>query len=295
MSGSDDAAGVLPGPTGAMTDTSPRARRRRLLRKAIFGDWHPYLRDPLDLLRLSFGGAAVVFFVAGSLEYAVRLAGTFLVLVAAQRLRMPRLFDLLFIAAMGLQAWGNAGRLFEDVDWWDNLVHFVIPASSVPVLYVLNWRLGLLPAMAEVQVPRLLRLPLIFDVAFLVVWTLQALGQVAGFWSRVPWWDTLVHGALPAVLAPTALLLLIRVRVLPDVVATRGPRSAAGTVLLVFLIAAGFGTVYEIYEWFADAHFGTHYQPDNDDTMIDTVANDVGGLVGGLWLAAWAAWARARR
>ena len=96
----------------------------------------------------------MVFFVAGSLEYAVRLAGTFLVLVAAQRLRMPRLFDLLFIVAMGLQAWGNAGRLFEDVDWWDNLVHFVIPLSSVPVLYVLNWRLGLLPDMAEVRVPR---------------------------------------------------------------------------------------------------------------------------------------------
>lgn len=149
--------------------------------------------------------------------------------------------------------------------------------------------LALVAMFAALQVPRLLRLPLVFDVAFLVVWTLQALGQVAGFWSRVPWWDTLVHGALPAVLAPTALVLLIRIGVLPDVVATRGHRPAVGTVLLVFLIAAGFGTVYEIYEWFADAHLGTHYQPDNADTMTDTVANDVGGLVGGLWLAAWAA------
>jgi hypothetical protein len=145
------------------------------------------------------------------------------------------------------------------------------------------------------QVPRLLRLPLIFDVAFLVAWTLQALGDAGGFWSRFPWWDTLVHGTLPAVLAPTALLLLIRIGVLPDVVATRGRRSTVGTVLLVFLIAAGFGTVYEIYEWFGDAHLGTHYQPDNDDTMTDTVANDVGGLVGGLWLAAWAARARGPR
>ena len=145
---------------------------------------------------------------------------------------------------------------------------------------------------AVLQVPRLLRLPLIFDVAFLVVWSLQALGQVGGFWSRVPWWDTLVHGALPAVLAPTALMLLIRIGVLPDVVAVRGRRSAIGTVLLVFLIAAGFGTVYEIYEWFGDAHLGTRYQPDNVDTMTDIVANGVGGLVGGLWLAAWVARAR---
>ena len=155
--------------------------------------------------------------------------------------------------------------------------------------------LVLLVTFAVLQVPRMLRLPLVFDVALLVVWTLQSLGDVAGFWSRIPWWDTLVHGALPAVLAPTALMLLIRVEVLPDVVALRGRRSAVATVLLVFLIAAGFGTVYEIYEWLSDTYLDTHYQPDSTDTMTDTLANDVGGLVGGLWLVAWAARARGRR
>lgn len=138
------------------------------------------------------------------------------------------------------------------------------------------------------QVPRLLRLPLIFDAAFLVAWTLQALGQVAGFWSQFPWWDTLVHSALPAVLAPTAYLLLVRIGVLPDLLARRGARARAGAVMVVFLIAAGFGTVYEIYEWFCDVHFGTHFQPDNADTMTDITANDLGGLAGGLWLALWA-------
>ena len=115
-----------------------------MLRRAVFGDWHPLLRDPLDLLRLSFAAAAVGFLLAGSFEYAVRLAGTFVLVVVAQRLRMPRLFDLLFIVGMWLQAWGNALRLFEDVYWWDNLVHLVVPFASVPVLYVLLVRLGLL-------------------------------------------------------------------------------------------------------------------------------------------------------
>jgi hypothetical protein len=41
-------------------------------------------------------------------------------------------------------------------------------------------------------------------------------------------------------------------------------------------------------QWFSDQNFGTHYQPNNSDTMTDIAANDVGGLVGGLWLAAWA-------
>ncbi len=77
------------------------------------------------MLRLSLAGAALAFFLAGSLEYAVRMLGTFVLVAAAQRLRMPRLFDALFILGMALQAWGNAGRLFEDVNWWDNVVHFV--------------------------------------------------------------------------------------------------------------------------------------------------------------------------
>ena len=60
-------------------------------------------------------------------------------------------------------------------------------------------------------------------------------------------------------------------------------------MLLVFLLAAGFGTVYEVYEWFSDSSLGTHYQPDNSDSMTDITANAVGGLAGGVWLAAWAA------
>jgi hypothetical protein len=148
--------------------------------------------------------------------------------------------------------------------------------------------LALTVTFAVLHVPRALRLPLVFDVAFLIVWTLQELGQVAGFWGRLPWWDTLVHGAMPAVLAPTALLLLTRLDVLPDLLAARGARARIGAVMVVFLIATGFGSVYEIYEWQSDVHRGTHFQPDNTDTMTDSTANALGGLVGGLWLVGWA-------
>ena len=155
--------------------------------------------------------------------------------------------------------------------------------------------LALLVVFVVLQVPRFMRLPVIFDIAFLVAWTLQELGQVAGFWGRYPWWDTLVHAALPAVLAPTGLILLVRAGVLPDVLQPSSRREAVGTVLLVFLVAAGFGTVYELYEWFADAHLGMHYQPDNTDTMTDILANDLGGLAGGLLLVAAATMPGQRR
>jgi hypothetical protein len=145
---------------------------------------------------------------------------------------------------------------------------------------------ALVATFAVLQVPRLLRLPVIFDVAFLAAWTLQELGQVAGFWSRFPWWDTLVHTALPAVLAPTAVILLIRLGALPDVLRPVTRMQTVGAVMLVFLVAGGFGSVYEIYEWVSDLHFGTHYQPDNFDTMTDMTANVLGGLAGGVLLVA---------
>jgi len=40
----------------------PRVERfRRRLRWLLLGDWHPLLRDPLDLLRLSFAVSSVAF------------------------------------------------------------------------------------------------------------------------------------------------------------------------------------------------------------------------------------------
>jgi hypothetical protein len=128
--------------------------RGQRLRKLVFGDWHPLLRDPLDLLRLSFAAAAIIFFLTGSTEYGVRMTATFLVLAIAQRLRLPRLFDLLFMIGMASQAWGNALGLFDNYDRYDNIVHFLLPLTSVPVLYVLTVRLGLLPDLADVRKPR---------------------------------------------------------------------------------------------------------------------------------------------
>jgi hypothetical protein len=146
---------------------------------------------------------------------------------------------------------------------------------------------ALLLMFALLHVPRLLDLPLAFDVAFRVVWTVQALGQVEGFWGRFAWWDTLVHAALPAVLAPTALVLLVRVGVLPDVLHPRRAREAVGALLLVLMIAGAFGAGYEIYEWSSDSLGSTHYQPDNDDTMTDTTANLLGGLTGAVAVMGW--------
>ena len=145
--------------------------------------------------------------------------------------------------------------------------------------------MALLAMVAVSLAPRAFGLPAPLDLANIGAWVLQALGQVGGLWGRVPWWDSLVHLLLPAVLAPTALLMLIRLDVLPDLTRERQMRRRVGLLLVSFLIAAGFGAGYEIYEWLSDRYGSTTYQPDNDDTMIDTTANALGGLLGAAALA----------
>jgi hypothetical protein len=137
--------------------------RTRWLRKLLFGDWTPVLRDPLDLLRLSFAAASLVFLLTGHGAIAWHMFIDFLIVVAAGRLNMPRLADLLFILGWATQSWGNAAGLFDlnqctNIQLgkanhvclgYDNFVHLVIPLTSVAPIYVLGLRLGVLPDISQ--------------------------------------------------------------------------------------------------------------------------------------------------
>ena len=145
-----------------------------------------------------------------------------------------------------------------------------------------GYALALVVTFAIVQVPRLLKLPWVFDAAFVVAWTLQSLGQVTGFFGTFSWWHILVHVSLPAVLAPTALIVLIRLRLLPNLVDDGRVHQGVAIGLLVFLIGTAFGSLYEIHEWISDVNFGTHYDPPRAHARTDVSANAAGGLFGGL-------------
>jgi len=61
---------------------------RRPTSRLVLGDWHPLLRDPIDLLRAAFLVGATVLLIQGTVGGAVRLVLTMaLVLV-------PRIFNL---------------------------------------------------------------------------------------------------------------------------------------------------------------------------------------------------------
>ena len=112
--------------------------------------------------------SSVAFLLTGHPAIAGHMFVDFLIVVAAKRLNMPRLFDLLFILGWGTQSWGNAAGLFNLNDCtnirlgktnhlclgYDNFVHVVIPLTSIAPIYVLGLRLGVLPDIGKETVWR---------------------------------------------------------------------------------------------------------------------------------------------
>jgi len=114
---------------------------RAALGNVFLGDWHPVLRDPLDLFRLSFLVGALVFALAGDGHAAAQLVLTAVAMFVARMVDVPRLFEWGFCAAMAFNGWGDALRLFESYWWYDNVVHINLPCFLAVLLYIALSRL----------------------------------------------------------------------------------------------------------------------------------------------------------
>jgi hypothetical protein len=118
-------------------------------KRVFLGDWHPVLRDPLDLVRVSFVVGAVAFALAGDGDAAVRLLLPAIAVLAVRALDVPRLVDCVFCAAMIFQGWGNALHLFSRYWWYDNTVHITLPMALAPIIYIAFSRLDVVPDPAQ--------------------------------------------------------------------------------------------------------------------------------------------------
>src|SRR6201991_956583 len=112
-------------------------------------DWHPILRDPLDVFRLSFPVGALIYAFMGNWDAAVRLAAPGVAVFLVRAIDVPRPVDWVFSIAMFFQGWGNALHLFSQFWWYDNLVHITLPMSLAPILYIGFARLDVVPDPSE--------------------------------------------------------------------------------------------------------------------------------------------------
>lgn len=104
-------------------------------------DWGRTIRDPIDLIRLSLLIGAFAMSLSGDLNAALRMTGTFVLVLIARAIDPPRLIDLGFTLGMALQGWGNALDLFHAWSAYNKIVHFVLPFGTAGLLYVVLARL----------------------------------------------------------------------------------------------------------------------------------------------------------
>ena len=113
-------------------------------RTLLLGDWSRWIRDPIDLLRLSFPvGVLVVWLVRG--DFPLNLFVSTVAVFAVRPILLPRLYDLAFCLAFALTGWGDAVGLYDSLSFYDNIVHVLVPFFSGQVLYILLARIELAP------------------------------------------------------------------------------------------------------------------------------------------------------
>lgn len=101
-----------------------------------------------DLLRVALGAGAVVAVAAGDARAAAILAAGVVAAVLVRLALLPAPYDLAFVAALGVQCGGEALGLYDDLSWFDTVVHVTVPALTAPAAYL---------ALARLEVVRDLR------------------------------------------------------------------------------------------------------------------------------------------
>jgi hypothetical protein len=119
------------------------------LPRLLAGDWSRVVRDPMDLVRLSFLAGLVLAVSQGDGQLAFRFGLTFLAALAVRAIEAPRLFDLLFALAMGFQAWGDYAHAYTRVPGYANWTDFAVALALALLLYLTFVRFRLLPEFAD--------------------------------------------------------------------------------------------------------------------------------------------------
>jgi uncharacterized membrane protein YjdF len=156
---------------------APVPARGLTWQKLLLGDWTRFVRDPLDVCRILFIVATIVW---GLLGHSVTglIAASFIILLA-RAVSLPRFYDLSVIVVMVLLSWGSAIGLYGSWGLYDNVVHFIVPLLTTGMIYILLVRLGVVPELRD-----LTTLPQKFGF-FL---TVLALGMAIGAgWEVIEW------------------------------------------------------------------------------------------------------------
>ena len=144
--------------------------------------------------------------------------------------------------------------------------------------------------LAVILLPHLLRrkFRLVFPyeleiLASVVAFAALLLGEVRGYYTTYPWWDSVLHASSGLLLGIFGFLLVYALNENDAIGVDMKPGFVA---FFAFLFALGVGTVWELFEFAMDQLAGTNMQkpmwgdPSGlTDTMWDLILDGAGALV----------------
>jgi uncharacterized membrane protein len=135
--------------TQTIATPAPAARHGLTWQKVVLGDWTRLVRDPIDVCRLLFIAATILWGLTG--HSVVGLIGACVILLLARVASLPRFYDLSLLVAMVLIAWGEVLGWYDSWRYYDNVVHTTVPLLVTGMVYVLLMRLQVLPDLRELR------------------------------------------------------------------------------------------------------------------------------------------------
>lgn len=199
--------------------------------------------------------------------------------------------------------WDRERLLLGDWSSWcrdglDLLRYLLVVAAGVALLQGVDSGSVVLAAAAAAGLAvRRLLLPRPYDLAVLLALALQGLGEASGAYDTVPWFDRVVHLAVPMLGSGVLYLALARLDVLPDPRDETGWRHHLGIGIVTAALGIAFGAVWELTEWASDGTLGSDLQEGNEDTVGDLAMDTLGALAAAVLLVLWTirGWGSVRR
>lgn len=146
-------------------------------------------------------------------------------------------------------------------------------------LCVLALVLTFFPTMIERNLK--IYLPAELEIAIIVfIYATIFLGNVHSYYTKLWWWDVVLHTASGVILGAIGFILLYVLNNEPKIPLKMTPAFVA---LFSFTFAVATGTVWEIFEFSMDSWFGLNMQKSGlVDTMFDLIVDSIGGLFAAL-------------
>ena len=117
----------------------------------------------------------------------------------------------------------------------------------------------------------------------LFIFSAQVLGEMRGFYDKIPWWDTMLHATSGIILGMVGFLLVYLLNEKGDANVNLSP---VFVVIVAFCFAMTIGVFWEVFEYSADRLLGFNMQkfrlPGQDglvDTMNDLIVDSIGAIV----------------